>query len=321
MTIDSTTALEFLNQFATEDACLAAIEELRWPNGFRCPNCEHDVAYFITTRRLKECAVCRFQTSVTAGTIFHKTRIPLTTWFYIIYCIASDKGGTSCLRLSQQLNMHYSTVWHIVHKIRFAMSRRDEGILLAGLIEFDGMFVGPEARKMGKPSTQEEEEVCLGKSRRPREFRFSDGSLQTSVLVMVEAEHAAAGNVAMRVVTSLLYDDIQEFAELRAEPGQHFKSDAFGSNFALRTVASSHKAKTCSGKKSLEWLPVVHRVIALVKRFLLGTYHGVSPRYLQSYLDEFCFRFNRRSKFRSLASSLLRACVFALPVSYPELIR
>lgn len=150
---------------------------------------------------------------------------------------------------------------------------------------------------------------------------YMNGKLQTPVIVMVEALPSGAGYVAMRVVEQAAYQEIREFAELRAEPGQYFKTDAHGSNYSLRTVAAKHIAKVCSGKESVNWLPVVNRVISLAKRHLMGTYHGVSPTYLQRHLDDFCFRFNRREKLLSLATSVLRACVFANPMTYAELKR
>jgi hypothetical protein len=172
MSTDSMTAIEFHNRYSSERACLDALEKMRWPNGFICPNCEHDLGYRLSSKRLIQCAVCRHQTSVTSGTLFHKTRVPLQNWFWIIYAIAHDKGGASAMRLSQQLNMHYATVWNIVQKIKHAMARRDESILLAGLIELDTMFVGPEARKMGRPTNREEGDP-LGKHLRSR-LRCSD---------------------------------------------------------------------------------------------------------------------------------------------------
>lgn len=161
MSTEFMTATAFHSHYSTEQRCLEALEKLRWPKGFRCPNCEHDDGYKLQNG-LIQCAVCRHQTSVTAGTMFHKTRVPLVNWFWIIYAIAHDKGGCSALRLTQQLNMHYSTVWHIVQKVKHAMSRRDQEIMLAGLIELDTMLVGPEARKEGRPKTQKEDD-CLGK--------------------------------------------------------------------------------------------------------------------------------------------------------------
>lgn len=162
MSTDSMTAIEFQNHYSSEQECINALEKIRWPKGFICPNCGHDYGYKLSSKRLIQCAVCRHQTSVTAGTLFHKTRVPLQNWFWIIYSTAHDKGGASAMRLAQQLNMHYATVWNIVQKIKYAMARRDEGILLAGLIELDTMFVGPEARKMGKP-TKRDQDDSLGK--------------------------------------------------------------------------------------------------------------------------------------------------------------
>jgi hypothetical protein len=135
MSTNSMTAVEFCSRYSSEAQCLDAIERIRWPQGFICPNCEHDCCYSLKGRGLIQRAVCRHQTSVTAGTIFHESRVPLPFWFWMIYAVAHDKGGASALRLSQQLNMHYATVWNIVQKIKHAMCRRDENILLAGLIE------------------------------------------------------------------------------------------------------------------------------------------------------------------------------------------
>ncbi len=140
-------AMAFNDQFNSEEQCLAFLEELRWPNGFVCPNCNHDNGYRISTRRLIQCAVCRHQTSVTAGTIFHKTRIPLRVWFYILFSVGHDKGGASSTRLANELQMHQTTVWHLLHKIRTAMGRRDESILLSGFIEMDEAVLGPHARR------------------------------------------------------------------------------------------------------------------------------------------------------------------------------
>lgn len=147
------TVIEFQKRFFSEEACLDHLEKMRWPKGFLCPNCGHDVGYRLTYRRLIQCAVCRHQTSVTSGTIFHKTRIPLQYWFWIIFLVAHDKGGASASRLAVQLGMYYKTVWHILQKIRYAMGRRDQNITLAGFIELDEAVLGPQARKKGRPPT------------------------------------------------------------------------------------------------------------------------------------------------------------------------
>jgi hypothetical protein len=316
--------IEFQKKFNSEDACLDHLEELRWPRGFICPNCQHDVGYRLTKRRLIQCSVCRHQTSVTAGTLFHKTRIPLVKWFYMIYLTTSDKGGASALRLAKQLGMHYATVWFCLHKIRAAMARRDEDITLAGFIELDEAIIGPHARKPGRPRTTKDPSGRKIPKQRRRGRKPKHGpktKTQTEVVVMVERENCSAGNIAMKVITKTTRDDLREAAELRVEDNrQFFKTDACQSHYVLRSMGHDLLAQCLSNSPlSVEELPVVHRAIALVKRLLMGTYHGVSSRLLQTYLDEFCFRWNRRDKEQTLWQSALRACALALPTQYAEL--
>ena len=130
-------AIEFQDQFRSEDDCLDYLEKVRWPKGFICPNCNHDVGYRLSTHRLIQCAVCRKQTSMTAGTIFHKTRTPLRYWFWMMFQMTQDKDGASSVKLAKQLGMFQSTVWSQLQKLRHAMERRDENISLAGFIELD----------------------------------------------------------------------------------------------------------------------------------------------------------------------------------------
>lgn len=155
------TAIDFQDKFRTEEDCELALARLRWPKGFYCPNCGHDDAYHLLGRRLFQCTVCRHQTSVTAGTMFHATKIPLRHWFWIIYQVAQDKGGGSSSRLARQLGMYQKTVWHLLQKIRHAMGRRDEGIILAGLIELDEAVIGPHARKTGRVKQDEQQQKLL----------------------------------------------------------------------------------------------------------------------------------------------------------------
>ena len=138
---------------------------------------------------------------------------------------------------------------------------------------------------------------------------------------MVEAERFHAGNVVMKVVDAITRDFIREKVEQHVEPNQHFKADGLQSHWVLRSMGHELECFPMSGKRGSEELPNVHRVISLFKRFLFGTYHGVSARYLPCYLQEFCFRFNRREETRPLWQSLLHACVFALPITYAEVKR
>jgi hypothetical protein len=311
-------AMEFNDRFDSEDACLAFLEELRWPNGFICPNCQHDDGYRIQTRPLIQCALCRKQTSVTAGTVFHKTHLPLRVWFYIIYSMAQDKGGASSSRLGAELQLPQKTVWYVMQKLRHAMGRRDELITLAGFIEMDEAVIGPHARR---PTTAKKP----GKQPRRRSWgllpKTGERKLCTSVLVLVEQEPHRAGNVAMKVLDSAAARDIKEFVVERVDEFQHIKTDGFHAHHTvLRSFPCTYEAVTCSGPDGCVELPVVHRTISLLKTFLMGTYFGVAPKYLQLYLNEYAFRFNRRYTKRPLWLSLLLASIFGLPLTHAELI-
>ena len=123
-------AIDFQKRFGTEEQCEQFLFKLRWPKGFICPNCQHDDGSFIRTRRLYQCFLCKHQTSITSGTIFHRTHLPLVCWFWIIYQMTHDKGGASATRLASQLQRPYKTIWHVVHKLRHAMGSRDAGLRL-----------------------------------------------------------------------------------------------------------------------------------------------------------------------------------------------
>lgn len=315
------TLLEFTKQFPDDAACLDYLEKLRWPNGFICPNCGHDDGYKLAERRLIQCAVCKHQTSPTAGTMFHKTRTPLQKWFWMVYMVAQDKGGVSMLKLAKELGMHYDTVWNQVHKIRDAMRARDQHISLAGFIELDEAVIGREARKAAGPA--EEGELRPRKKRLGRrKFTSSaQGKLQCEAVVMVERENMHAGNVAMKVIATTTRADIRETVERRVQEQAWFKTDGDQSHWVLQSMGHILDCFPMSGPKGSKELPIVHRVISLLKRWLLGRLHGVSDRYLQCYLDEFCFRFNRRDSKRPIYESLLKACALAAPVTYAELRR
>jgi hypothetical protein len=142
---------------------------------------------------------------------------------------------------------------------------------------------------------------------------------QTEILVLIEDEGAASGNLAMKVLDYAERWDVAEIVNEKVEPCQRFKSDLWQPNFVLRSMGHKLQAKKSNGPESVVWLPHVHRAISLFKRFLLGTYHGVSAKYLPGYLQEFCFRFNRRHKQEIIWESLLKACCYTVPLKYSEL--
>lgn len=134
--------LEWQKRYGTEKACAAALAKFRWPDGFICPECGHDQAYYIKTRKIYECKQCHYQTSVTAGTIFHSTNLSLVQWFWAIYFVASDKGGISATRLAKHICVSWLTARRMLQKIRTAMGHRDSIYRLQDLIEMDDAFIG-----------------------------------------------------------------------------------------------------------------------------------------------------------------------------------
>ena len=139
---ESITFEEFRTRFSTEESCRAELFRLRFPNGFVCPKCGCTEYYPVRGRNAFQCRACRHQTSVTAGTVMHRTHLPLTVWFWAIYLCATDKRGISAVQLSRTLNICYESAWYLLHRIRRAMAQRDEKYALSGIVEMDDGYVG-----------------------------------------------------------------------------------------------------------------------------------------------------------------------------------
>ena len=287
--------LEWQKKYGTEKACIQTLTKVRWPQGFQCPACGSTKFSFVSTRRLYQCSHCRHQVSITADTLFHATKVPLVKWFWAIYLTASDKGGVSALRLSKQIGVSWVTARNVLKKIRIAMAHRDSIYRLQNLIEFDDVFVG--GKRAGKRG------------------RGAQG--KKPVLVAVETRTKGAGFVAMKAVDTITKKTVRSFLRFHLKSGQTVKTDAFP---ALNAVAEnhSHKKKVTPPKKASEWLPLVHIMIGNMKTFINGTFHGVSSEHLQEYLDEFCYRFNRRFWEPELPLRLLNACLAHVPVKIAE---
>ena len=292
------TILEFQERFRTEEDCVKRLETVKWPEGFVCPRCNGQSCYQLRDRREVECANCRQQTSVTAGTMFHQTHTQLKKWFWAIFLVSQDKGGLSAQRLSKLVDVSFPTAWLMLQKIRKAMGERDERYQLAGYIELDQGFFG-KAATAKKPDKADN---------------------QSEVLVMIESKGERAGFVSMEVIASASRDNMRPIIERKVTPGQSFRSDGKQANYVLKSMGHQLTASPVPPERICVELPWVHTAIALAKRFLLGTYHGVSSKHLQNYLDEFCYRFNRRFMEPQLFSRLLTACVCSDPFTYAAII-
>jgi len=296
------TLAEFEARFATDETCRAYLVRLRWPDGFRCPRCGATTAWPVRTV-LWQCANCGRQTSVTAGTIFQDTRTPLTTWFRAMWSVTSSKTGTSALALQQVLGLgSYQTAWAWLHKLRRAMVRpgRDR---LSGNVEVDESFLGGLGGAQGR-------------------------STATKALIVVAAEEVGrgVGRIRMRRIPDASADSLQGFITDVIEPGSLVHTDGWHGYDRVGKSGYRHHVTFLRGEDDLasELLPRVHRVISLLKRWLLGTHQGaVSRAHLDYYLDEFTFRFNRRtSRHRGkLFFRLVQQAVAVEPVPYARLIQ
>jgi len=267
------TLIEFEERFRTEEACIEYLFKLRWPEGFRCPRCRHSEAWHIR-RGLYKCAHCRFETSVTAGTIFQDTRKPLRLWFRAIWHLTSQKYGANALGLKRVLGLgSYETAWMWLHKLRRAMIRpgRDR---LSGTVQVDETYIGGE--KPGK--------------------RGRGATGRTLVVVMVEAKEGKTARIRLRRVPDASGPSLEGAVKECVEPGSTVQTDGWGGYGRLSELGYEHEVirKEVAVGKNL--LPKVNKVVSLIKRWLLGTYQGrVEPSHLDYYLDEYTFRFNRRT--------------------------
>lgn len=292
MILIDTSLTAFLEAYDSEEACLQAIFEAKWPRGFICPYCEHDAGYRLKKPRMMECASCKRQTSITSGTLFQDSSIALRKWFLALYLVANDKGGISATRLAKVLGIQRKSAALMLRKIRTAMGDRDKNLTLAGYIELDEAFLG------GRSHTK-----SAGKS--PFE-----GKVQ--VLVMVESENMKAGNVVLQVIPDSRIATIQDVARDRIDadpPGHSIRTDGLSRHHGL--ISLGHYVNmTKMTKTELDTkMACLSLVISHLKRFFKGTYHHFCRGFIQSVLDEFCYRWNRRHLNKQITSHLITACV------------
>jgi len=285
------TLRQFQADFATEEACQVYLAACRWPEGFVCPRCGHGRAYELVSQRRRQCVGCRYQVSLTAGTVLHRTKIPLTHWFWAAYLTTTDKRGVSALLVQRQLGLScYETAWMMLHKLRRAMVNRTREPL-HGEIEVDETWVGGEQAGL-------------------RGSRQLKGRRAALVLVAVEKRRKASGRVRMRVIPDFKKKTIIPFLTENVSPGSTIYTDGLKSFDGLSEAGFKHIARTQplrselrKGTKSA--VPLADRAIGNLQQWLIGTYHGVSKPQLQVYLDEFVFRHNRRQTPAAAFQTLL----------------
>ena len=291
------TLLEFEHWFRTEESCREYLIGLRWPGGFRCPGCGGAKAW--SSRRLfLHCSRCRKDVSVTAGTVFHRTRLPLRVWFRAAWWLTNQKNGISALGLQRLLGLgSYETAWACLHKLRRAMVRPGRE-RLCGDVEIDETFIGG-VKRGGRGKLN-----------------------KIPVAIAAEIRGAGIGRIRLKRLTSVTILSLQGFAEEAVDPGSRLVTDGWPAYRALGRLGYNHNPTTLSGhgkEASTAVLPRVHRIASLLKRWLMGTYQGrITATRLERYLDEFAFRFNRRGSDRRgmLFYRLMQQCVTIKPGPY-----
>jgi transposase-like protein len=300
---------EFLDRFSSEEACASYLEQLRWPNGFACPNCGSMASPYRASRFRLMCQDCRHQSTVTAGTIFEKTRTPLRVWFAAAWYVTNQKHGVSALGLQRVLGLgSYQTAWTMLHRFRRAMVRSGRE-RLKGLVEIDEAYIAITDR----------ENPISGVGRKNHTRKIMIG-IAVEIL-----QPKGFGRIRLRQLSSDSKECVRQFIQDSVDSSAIVRTDGSGSYAKLHQIGYSHERTVMLGSDIPAHVSMagVHRVASLLKRWVLDTHHGsVQPEHLDAYLDEFVFRFNRRSSTSRglLFYRLLQQAVVTDPVTYRDIV-
>ncbi|EKA7417641.1 IS1595 family transposase [Vibrio parahaemolyticus] len=290
---------KFMRLYGTEEQCYQRLFNIRWPNGYICPNCHSTHHCQLQSRALYQCHSCHQQTSITSGTLLSNTKLPLTVWFLAIYLLTQAKNGVSALELSRHLGISYNASWRLKHKLMQAMKENDDKQPLDYIIQLDDAYWG-------------------GRTKGQKRGR---GSPKKTPLVAAVALNEDYHPVYMRmsVVKRLEKAEITKWARKHVAPKTLAISDGLSCFDGLVKADIYHEVETKSTAEDLEELQDkyfhwVDTMLSNVKNSLHGTYHALRKKHLPRYLAEFCFRFNHRYRLEKMVSALLRAAVEAPPM-------
>jgi transposase-like protein len=291
---------QFLSDYGTEEQCEQTLEHWRWPNGFVCPSCGHQhEPVRLRTRALLQCRHCHHQASLTAGTIFANTKLPLTTWLLAMFLLTQQKNGIAALELKRHLGVSYLTAWRLKHKLLQVMKERDDQTPLAGIIEVDDVYWGGEAHAStpGRGS--------------PNKTPF------IAALSRNEEDHPIG--LRLGKVAGFRTAEVERFARRHFDRNAIVLSDGLGCFRGIASAGFEHQPiVTGGGYRSMaipefQWL---NTVLGNVKNSLHGSYHQASGKHLPRYLGEFCYRFNRRFDLAAMLPRLGWAAVRTPPMPH-----
>lgn len=297
--------INFIEEYPDEASCKRKFKEYRDEVGVACSKCEGTVHYWKQDKEQYECKKCKTRTTLRSGTVMHKSKLPYRHWFIAMHLLTSTKKSFSAKEIQRQLgHKRYAPIWHMVHKLRLSMGKRDDQYILAGAIELDDGFFSTEI-----PDDKKGEPLKRGRGSQKK----------TKVLVMAESELVASpkkgqkprrvGYLKMKVIDDLQKETINQVVQNTISKDSQLHSDDSTSYVDLHGFVESNHKEVIPKEKIGEKLPWVHIAISNAKRQLLNSYHNIKPEFLQSYLDEFCYKFNRRYFAEALFGRLLVAAV------------
>ena len=297
------TLKEFREQFAKEAACFEYLGQSRWPDGFVCPRCSGRKYWIKARRQAYECSECGHQTSVTAGTILHRTHFSLREWFWAAYLMATHTPGMSGTQLQRQMGCSYKTAWYLLHRLRRGMVNESRSPL-CGRVEADEVIIGGPVRgKTGRGVTKDEKSTLVF------------GAVEVIVYTDKHGDRMEkAGRLRLAVTQRADANSIRRFLTAHVQPGSEIYTDGW-KGYSKTALADYHHELHPPGTHALH----IHRAFGNLKTWLNGTHHGVDPKYLQNYLDEFVFRFNRRKTPMAAFQTLLGLAAQKVPLGYEKM--
>lgn len=273
-------ALEFARLFPDEDACVEYLARWRWPDGFRCPRCRGERATRLETRPLWECRSCGYQASVTAGTVLHRTKLPLSTWPYALWRLSTSRTSISALQLQRETGVgSYETAWLLLHEVRRVLGEGEHDPLRQGAVEVDESQVGGKRSGLGRK---------LGEG----------GAWIVAAVERIEVNrpekkpYLASGSARMEVVHDTATGTLEGFVQRAVGRGSHVVTDGWSGYRNLEDLGYEHEVQVHLGQPTVldATQHKVHLMFSHLKAWLTGTFHGVTARHLGSYLREFVYR-------------------------------
>lgn len=287
---------EFMKQYGTEDKCISALESQRWPNGFICPSCGNKNYCILKTKRLYQCNSCNRQTSITAGTMFHSTKLPLRTWFLAIHFMTQSKNGISQLELARQVGVSANTGALMYHKIAHVMMEREQSKPLSGNVEIDDAYWGGKAKgKRGRGSEN-----------------------KTPFVAAVEKREEKPLRIKLNVVSRFSKRELAKWSINNLEQGTAVVSDGLNCFTAVKEHGCSHTAiivgnsRDSSKTAAFNW---VNTILGNLKTALSGTFHKLGANHLKRHFATFVYRFNRRYDLEAMIPRFIYIAARSIPMN------